>query len=77
MGNFVFDLDDVDRYYLGSAAYQTAVFHIELSPGAVPVVQARPVTLDWQENRPRPATKSEAGAIQAWLSAVHAALSAQ
>ena len=35
LGNFVFDLDDEDLYYLGPRAYETAVLHMTLTKDGV------------------------------------------
>ena len=68
LGNFVFDLDDVDRAQLGERAAQTAVLYVTLTAGEVLDVRAEPVTIDAADGyRPRPASSAEASAILARL----------
>ncbi|MEE8337130.1 MAG: CapA family protein [Dehalococcoidia bacterium] len=63
LGNFVFDLDPDDLATLGSGPFETAVAMITLSPDAPPQVEFRPAYIDPVENRPRPASATEAAAI--------------
>jgi poly-gamma-glutamate synthesis protein (capsule biosynthesis protein) len=63
LGNFIFDLDEEDLTNLGRRAFDTAVLYVTLSSGGVIDVRAEPVTIDPNENRPRPATVEEAAAI--------------
>ena len=63
LGNFVFDLDADDLATLGSGPFATAVAMITLSPDAPPEVEFRPAYIDPVENRPRPASPTEAAAI--------------
>jgi poly-gamma-glutamate synthesis protein (capsule biosynthesis protein) len=65
LGNFVFDLDNEDLTNLGPRAFQTAVLYVTLSANDVLDVRVAPVTIDPDENRPRPATPQEAAAINA------------
>jgi poly-gamma-glutamate capsule biosynthesis protein CapA/YwtB (metallophosphatase superfamily) len=71
MGNFVFDLDADDLANLGPRAFQTAVFYITLDANHVLDLRAEPVFIDPNEDRPRPATASEAAAIRAHIDAVN------
>ena len=59
LGNFVFDLDRDDLATLGEGPFATAVAVVELSSAAPPSVRFRPVYIDPDENRPRPATAAE------------------
>lgn len=72
LGNFVFDLDADDLATLGSGPFETAVAVLTLSPDVPPDVEFRPAYIDVAENRPRPATPDEAGAILAALTELHA-----
>jgi poly-gamma-glutamate synthesis protein (capsule biosynthesis protein) len=65
LGNFVFDLDDMDLANLGPRAYQTAVLYVTLSENEVLDVRAQPVAIEESEDRPRPPTVDEAAAILA------------
>lgn len=73
LGNFVFDLEPADVDWLGEGPFQTAVAMLTLSLDGPPQVAFRPVMIDAQENRPRPATAAEARAILALLDPVRAA----
>ena len=68
LGNFVFDLDRDDLATLGEGPFATAVAVIELSSAAPPNVRFRPVYIDPDENRPRPATTAERARILEALS---------
>ena len=59
LGNFVFDLDREDLDELGEGPFATAVAIVELSNVAPPSVRFRPVYIDPDENRPRPASAEE------------------
>jgi poly-gamma-glutamate synthesis protein (capsule biosynthesis protein) len=67
LGNFVFDLDAEDLDTLGSAPFETAVAILTLHPDAPPALEIRPAFIDVEENRPRPATPTEAERIEAAL----------
>ncbi len=64
LGNFVFDLDEDDLTQLGPRAFQTAVYYITITNGAVIDARPEPVYIDPGEDRPRPATTDEAAAIR-------------
>jgi poly-gamma-glutamate capsule biosynthesis protein CapA/YwtB (metallophosphatase superfamily) len=64
LGNFVFDLDRDDLATLGPRPFQTMVLHLELDRTGVVGATYRPVYIDPDEDRPRPATADEAAAIQ-------------
>lgn len=70
LGNFVFDLDAGDRMELGEAPFQSAVATITLSPHAQPALSLQPVTIDVDENRPRPAVGDEIAGIEEALGAL-------
>ncbi len=63
LGNFVFDLDAEDLATLGPRAFETGVVTVTFSDEAVIDISVEPVFIDPVENRPRPATAAEAGAI--------------
>jgi len=64
LGNFVFDLDQVDLANI-PAPRVSLILQITLTKGAgVTAYQAIPVTLDANEDRPRPATPDEAALLQ-------------
>jgi len=65
LGNFVFDLDAEDLETLGSTPFESAIAMVTLSEGQPPQVVLRPVMIDLDENRPRPATAEELPAIVA------------
>lgn len=67
LGNFVFDLDANDLATLGRGPFETVVAMIHLRPGGPPTVDFRPVVIDVDENRPRPAAADEARGILAPL----------
>lgn len=68
LGNFVFDLDREDLETLGEGPFATAIAIVELSNVAPPRVRFRPVYIDPDENRPRPASAEERERIHAALS---------
>src|SRR3990172_2870300 len=70
LGNFVFDLDRDDLATLGPRPFQTVVLRVDLTREGVQGVTARPVFIDPDEDRPRPATGDEAREIQALNSAL-------
>ena len=72
LGNFVFDLDREDLATLGEGPFATAVAIVELSNGAPPSLRFRPVYIDPDENRPRPASAEERERILAALSEIEA-----
>jgi len=72
LGNFVFDLDRDDLANLGRRAFDTVVLYVTLRAGEVLGVRAEPVTIDPDENRPRPATAEESAAILARLDELNA-----
>jgi len=74
LGNFVFDLDSDDLATLGERPFQTCVLRFELTRAGVESVSCRPVRIDPDENRPRPATGEEAAAIEARVERLNAAL---
>ncbi len=67
LGNFVFDLDRDDLRTLGEGPFATAVAVVELADGRPPRVDFRPAYIDPDENRPRPASESEAARIRSAL----------
>ncbi len=68
LGNFVFDLDREDLETLGEGPFATAIAIVELSNVAPPSLRFRPVYIDPDENRPRPASAEERERIHAALS---------
>ena len=74
LGNFVFDLDRDDLATLGPRPFQTIVLRVELTRTGVESVSVRPVFIDPDEDRPRPATAAEAREIEARLERLNAAL---
>ena len=68
LGNFVFDLDREDLATLGEGPFATAVAIVELSNIAAPRLRFRPVYIDPDENRPRPASAGERERILTALS---------
>lgn len=67
LGNFVFDLDADDLATRGDGPFQSVVAHVTFEVGQWPVLDLRPARIDVIENRPRPATPTEAEAILAIL----------
>lgn len=63
LGNFVFDLEWADFDAMGPPPFQTGVAVVTLRADAAPQLDFRPVYIDADEDRPRPATPSEAGPI--------------
>ena len=63
LGNFVFDLDADDLATRGEGPFQSVVAHVTFEVGQHPVLDLRPARIDVIENRPRPATPTEAEAI--------------
>ncbi len=74
LGNFVFDLDRDDLATLGPRPFQTLVLRVELSREGALNAAYRPVYIDPDEDRPRPATPEEAKAIDERLAGLNAAL---
>jgi poly-gamma-glutamate synthesis protein (capsule biosynthesis protein) len=72
LGNFVFDLDEVDLASLGPRAYQTAVLYVTLSPDRVLEARLEPVAIEETEDRPRPPTPGERAAILARIEELNA-----
>lgn len=72
LGNFVFDLDREDLDTLGEGPFATTVAIVELSNVAPPALRFRPVYIDPDENRPRPASAEERERILAALSEIEA-----
>ena len=72
LGNFVFDLDREDLETLGEGPFATAIAIVELSNVTPPRVRFRPVYIDPDENRPRPASAEERERILAALSEIGA-----
>lgn len=67
LGNFIFDLDDVDLANI-PVPRVSLVLNITLTKDAgVTSWEAVPVTLDADQDRPRPATESEAAVLRALL----------
>lgn len=67
LGNFVFDLDEVDRANI-PVPRVTLVLRLTFAPGrGVVGYEAVPMTLDETEGRPRPATTEEAAVLAAQL----------
>lgn len=68
LGNFVFDLEPADiDYWAGIGPFQSAAAVLTLTQGQPAEVSFRPVMIDVEENRPRPADSEEAAAIMALL----------
>jgi poly-gamma-glutamate synthesis protein (capsule biosynthesis protein) len=67
LGNFVFDLDNDDLSNLGPRAFQTVVLYVTLRANEVVDFHVEPVTIDPNEDRPRPATADEAATINGRL----------
>lgn len=68
LGNFVFDLEPADiDYWAGMGPFQSVVAVLTLTEGQPTQVSFRPVMIDVEENRPRPADRDEAAAIMALL----------
>ncbi len=67
LGNFVFDLDRDDLQTLGPRPFQTLVLRVELDRTGVLNATYRPVVIDPDQNRPRPASPDQARAIDARL----------
>ncbi len=64
LGNFIFDLDDIDLASIPQPRV-SLILKITLTKGrGVTAYQAIPVTLDEQQDRPRPATTAEAATLQ-------------
>lgn len=74
LGNFVFDLDEEDLYYLGPRAYETAILHMTLTRDGVSGVEAWPVVLDYAEERPWPPSPEQGHAILNRLARINATL---
>lgn len=73
LGNFVFDLDPVDLANIPQPRV-SLVLEVTLTEGAgVTGWRAEPVTLDDNEDRPRPATPAEAAALERLLEPATAA----
>jgi poly-gamma-glutamate synthesis protein (capsule biosynthesis protein) len=67
LGNFIFDLDNVDLANI-PVPRVSLVLDVTLTKGAgVTSVEAKPVTLDAAEDRPRPATPDEAAALRSLI----------
>lgn len=65
LGNFVFDLDADDLATLGRGPFETAVALVTIDIDGTVSVEFRPVVIDLDELRPRPATAAEAARIAA------------
>jgi poly-gamma-glutamate capsule biosynthesis protein CapA/YwtB (metallophosphatase superfamily) len=64
LGNFIFDLDDVDLANIPEPRV-SLILNITLTKGAgVTAYDAVPVTQDADEDRPRPATADEAAVLR-------------
>jgi poly-gamma-glutamate capsule biosynthesis protein CapA/YwtB (metallophosphatase superfamily) len=67
LGNFIFDLDDVDLANIPEPRV-SLILNVTLTKGrGVTAYAAVPVTLDAEEDRPRPATAAEAAILQSLI----------